>query len=210
MARTVLLFTSPWADLSLEELAQKASEWGYQGLELACWGDHCEVQRALSEEDYCQGKLDLLARHDLTVSVLNNQRVGQAVCDSVGKPHQSWLPDYVWGDGDPAGVQLRAAEEMVATVRVAQKLGASVVCCHSGSSLWPFVAGGLPLSAEQCRAGLRDFAERWQPVLEVCQECGVKLAFLLRPGQVAFDLYSAEVLLEEVGGREELGFTLDP
>ena len=60
MARTVTLFTGPWADLSLEELAQKASEWGYQGLELCCWGDHCEVQRALSEDNYCRQKLDLL------------------------------------------------------------------------------------------------------------------------------------------------------
>ena len=210
MTRPVILFSGPWTDLPLEELARRAGEWGYQGVELACWGEHCEVQRALSEDDYCQAKLDLLARHDLTVPVLNNQRVGQAVCDAVGKPHQAWLPDYVWGDGDPAGVQLRAAEEMVATVRVAQKLGAAVVCCHTGSSLWPFVAGGLPLTADQRRAGLADFTQRWQPVFEACQECGVKLACLLRPGQIAFDLYSAEAVLEAVGGREEFGFTLAP
>src|SRR5881409_4045374 len=100
MARKVILFTGPWADLSLEELAQKASEWGYQGVELCCWGDHCEVQRALSEDDYCRHKLDLLGRHELTVAVLSNHWVGQAVADVVDARHQALLPDYVWGDGD--------------------------------------------------------------------------------------------------------------
>ncbi len=38
MARPVTLFTGQWADLSLEELAAKMAEIGYDGLELACWG----------------------------------------------------------------------------------------------------------------------------------------------------------------------------
>jgi sugar phosphate isomerase/epimerase len=210
MPRPVILCSDAWTDLPLEELAAKAGEWGYQGIELSCAGDHCEVQRALSEDDYCQKKLDLLARHDLAVPIVNNQRVGQAVCDIVGKPHQAWLPEYVWGDGDPSGVPQRAAEEMVATIRVAQKLGASVVTCFTGSSLWPFVVGGPSLSVERCQAGMRDFLERWQPVLDACQDSGIKLACVLRPGQLAFDLHSAEMLLDATGGKEELGFTLDP
>ncbi|MFM8289892.1 MAG: sugar phosphate isomerase/epimerase, partial [Planctomycetaceae bacterium] len=40
--RPVTLFTGQWADLSLEVLCKKASEWGFDGLELACWGDHFE------------------------------------------------------------------------------------------------------------------------------------------------------------------------
>src|SRR3954470_12615172 len=127
MPRPVILYSGQWTDLSLEELAQKASEWGYQGLDLASWGDHFEVQRALSEDDYCQQKLDLLARYDLSVPVLSNHRVGQAVCDPIDARHQAILPEYVWGDGKPAGVQERAAEEMMATVRAAQKLGVAVL-----------------------------------------------------------------------------------
>ena len=107
MPRPVILFSGQWTDLPLEELAQKAGEWGYQGFELCCWGDHFEVQRALAEPDYCQKKLDLLGRHDLQVSVLANHRVGQAVCDQVQPRHQRILPEYVWGDGDPAGVRQR-------------------------------------------------------------------------------------------------------
>src|SRR5436189_4193265 len=111
MARPVLLFTGQWTDMPLAELAPKLSEWGYQGLELCCWGDHFEVQRALSEADYCQAKLDLLSKYDLSALVVSNHRVGQAVCDSIDARHQALLPDYVWGDGKAQGVQQRAAEE---------------------------------------------------------------------------------------------------
>ena len=47
MARPVTLFTGQWADLSLEALCGKAKGFGYDGLELACWGDHFEVRKAL-------------------------------------------------------------------------------------------------------------------------------------------------------------------
>ena len=46
MARPILLFTGQWADLPLEELAPHVAEWGYHGVDLCCWGDHLEVQRA--------------------------------------------------------------------------------------------------------------------------------------------------------------------
>ncbi|HKB36032.1 MAG TPA: sugar phosphate isomerase/epimerase [Gemmataceae bacterium] len=210
MARPVILFTAAWADLPLEELARRAGEWGYQGVELACWGDHCEVQRALSEDDYCQQKLDLLARHDLSVPVIANHRVSCAVCDPIDGRHRPLLPDYVWGDGHPAGVRQRALEEMIATVRAAQKLGASVVSGFTGSGLWSFVAGYPRPTPQIIQAGLDDFARAWGPILDACTECGLKFACEVHPGQLAFDLYSAEAVLDAIGNREEFGFTLDP
>ncbi len=210
MARPVILFSGQWTDLPLEELAQKAAEWGYQGLELSCWGDHFEVQRALSEPDYCPAKLELLARHDLTVPVLSAHRVGQAVCDPIDARHRRLLPDYVWGDGSPEEVRQRAVEEMTATVRAAQKLGVAVVSGFTGSPLWASVAGYPAATPEEVAAGLQEFARRWNPILDVCRECGVRFAFEVHPGQIAFDYYSAEMALDALDGREEFGFTFDP
>src|SRR3954453_20350171 len=167
MGRPVILYTGQWTDMPLDELAQKAGEWGYQGVELCCWGDHFEVQRALSEDDYCRAKHDLLARHDLQVPVLSNHRVGQAVCDRIERRHQLILPDYVWGDGDPAGVQQRAAEEMIATIRAAQKLGVGIVSGFTGSALWPGVLGYPHNPPELVEEGLGGFAQRWKRILAV-------------------------------------------
>lgn len=210
MPRPVLLFSGQWSDLPLEELAPKLAEWGYQGLELACWGEHFEVQRALSEEGYCQEKIDLLTRYDLAPLVLANHKVGQAVCDPIDRRHQALVPEYVWGDGDPDGVHERAAEEMMATIRAAQKLGAGIVSGFTGSPLWSYVAGWPAADAETLREGLEQFAHAWNPILDVCRDAGVRFAFEVHPGQIAFDLHSAEVVLEVLDGREEFGFTFDP
>lgn len=210
MPRPVLLFSGQWADLPLEELAAQAGEWGYQGLELCCWGDHFEVQRAISDEDYCQRKLELLGGFGLQVPILSNHRVGQAVCDVIDVRHKQLLPDYVWADGNPAGVRERAIEEMMATVRAAEKLGVAVVGGFSGSPLWSYVAGYPRADAQTVRAALESFAQLWSPILDVCRDAGIRYALEVHPGQLAFDLYSAEMVLDAVHGREELGFILDP
>ena len=210
MARPVLLFSGPWTDLPLAELVARAADWGYAGLELACWGDHLEVQRAADEGDYCSDRLDLLARHDLQVPVISNHRVGQAVCDPISTRHQSLLPDYVWGDGKPKGVQQRASEEMAATIRVAQKFGAGVVAGFCGSPLWAAVGGWPSFSTHEVAEAFRIFAEQWNPILDVCREASVRFALEVHPGQIAFDIYSAEMALDALHAREEFGFLFDP
>ena len=101
MARPVTLFTGQWADLPLEELARKAGEWGFDGLELACWGDHFEVDRALAEEDYVRSIQEILERNHLNCFAIGAHLVGQAVCDPIDARHRAILPPEVWGDGDP-------------------------------------------------------------------------------------------------------------
>lgn len=210
MTRPVLLYSAAFADMPLDELAGKAAEWGYGGLELCCWGDHIEVQNALSDPDYCSGRLGLLANHDLECSVVASHRVGQAVCDEIGARHQKILPDYVWGDGDPEGVRSRAAAEMVATIQVAQKLGASVVSGFTGSCISSYIGGWpLPDTATIAR-GYSEFARRWRPILDACRDAGLKFAAEVHPGQVAFDFYSAGFALDALDHCQEFGFLFDP
>ncbi len=145
MPRPVTLFTGQWADMPLDDLARKGREFGYQGLELACWGDHFDVTRAMEESGYTAAKRDQLERHDLACYAISNHLVGQAVCDRIDERHKAILPPHVWGDGDPAGVNRRAAEEMKNTARAAQKLGVSVVNGFTGSSIWPFLYSFPPV-----------------------------------------------------------------
>jgi sugar phosphate isomerase/epimerase len=210
MPRPVILFSGQWTDLPLDELAPKLAEWGYQGVELSCWGDHCEVQRALTEPEYCQQKLGLLAKHDLSTLVLSNHRTSTAVCDLIDERHRGLLPEYVWGDGEPEGVRERAAQEMIATVQVAQKLGISILTGFTGSSIWSMVNGYPFPETTFIDKGLADFAARWNPILDTCQNAGIKFALEVHPGQIAFDLYSAERALEAINRREEFGFLFDP
>src|SRR6476660_6766424 len=100
----------------------------------------------------------LLAGHDLQSPVVRNFRVGQAVCDVIDSRHQALVPDYVWGDGKPAGVRQRAAEEMAATFRLAEKLGAGVVSGFTGSPVWSYVAGYPAPKQEVIADAMKQFA----------------------------------------------------
>ena len=210
MARPVTLFTGQWADLPLEELCKKAVEFGYDGLELACWGDHFEVQKALVDDTYCSRKRDLLEKHDLQLFSISNHLVGQAVLDRVDERHKGILAPEVWGDGDPDGVNLRAIQEMKDTARAAQKLGVDVVNGFTGSSIWHLIYDFPPTPPEMIDAGFDLLAERWNPILDVFQECGVKFALEVHPTEIAFDIYSAERSLQALDNREEFGFNFDP
>ena len=210
MSRPVTLFTGQWADLTLEDLAKKAASWGYDGLELACWGDHFDVQRALHEDGYCAGRHALLAKYGLKVYAISSHLVGQAVCDRIDERHKSILPAYVWGDGDPEGVRSRAAAEMMDTARAANRLGVGVVNGFTGSSIWHYLYSFPPVSAQMIEDGYLDFARRWNPILDVFDEMGVRFGLEVHPTEIAFDIASAERALQAIGNRKTFGFNYDP
>ena len=210
MPRPVTLCTGQWADLPVEELARKCREFGFDGLELACWGDHFEVDKALADDDYCARKRAVLDKYNMQVFAVSNHLVGQAVLDVIDSRHQVILPPYVWGDGDPAGVNRRAAEELANTARAAQKLGVDVVNGFTGSSVWHLLYSFPPVSPAMIDEGFNLLAERFNPILDVFAECGVKFALEVHPTEIAFDLYTAQRALDALGHREEFGFNFDP
>jgi len=210
MGRPVTLFTGQWADLPLETMARKASEFGYDGVELACWGDHFEVDKAISDSGYCKRKRELLEKNDLQLYAISTHLVGQAVCDNIDERHKAILPPQVWGDGNPEAVNRRAADEIKNTARAAQKLGVSVVNGFTGSAIWHLLYSFPPTPSKMIDDGFKQFALRWNPILDVFGECGVRFALEVHPTEIAFDIYSAQRALEAIGQREEFGFNFDP
>jgi sugar phosphate isomerase/epimerase len=210
MPRPLTLFTGQWADLPLVDVCRKASDFGYQGLELACWGDHFEINKAADDPHYSAAKRDVLDRFDLECHAISSHLVGQAVCDRIDERHRAILPPHVWGDGDPAGVHRRAAEDMKNAARAAQQLGVGVVNGFTGSSIWHLVYSFPPVPETMIDEGFRQFADRWNPILDVFGECGVRFALEVHPTEIAFDLVTARRALDALGNRDEFGFNFDP
>ena len=210
MARPVTLFTGQWADLPLEELAKKAASWGYDGLELACWGDHFEVDKALKDDNYCKAKRELLDKYNLKVFAISSHLVGQAICDNIDARHKSILPEDVWGDGKAEGVRQRAARKMIDTAKAAKKLGVEVVNGFTGSSIWHLLYSFPPIAPDAIQAGYDDFAKRFRPILDAFKAEGIKFALEVHPTEIAFDIASAQRAVEAVKGHEAFGFNYDP
>jgi len=208
MGRPVTLFTGQWADMDCESIIVKAKEMGYDGVEFGCWGDHFEVDKA--DAGYCSAKRALLDKHGMRCFAISSHLVGQAVCDRIDGRHQQILPDYVYGDGDPEGVRLRAAEELKQTARAAKEFGVSVINGFTGSSIWHLLYSFPPVLPGQIEAGFKDFADRFGPIMDVFQENGVKFALEVHPTEIAFDIASAQTALEAIDQHPAFGFNYDP
>jgi sugar phosphate isomerase/epimerase len=211
MTRPVTLFTGQWADLAFEEVARLAAEWGYDGLEIACSGDHLDVERGAVDDDYIAGRRKILDRYGLEVFAISVHLQGQAVCDDpIDVRHQGILSPGVWGNGDPEGVRQRAAEAVKNGARTAARLGAPTVVGFTGSSIWKYIAMFPPASPEMINAGYQDFADRWNPILDVFDECGVRFAHEVHPSEIAYDYYSTQRALAAVDHRPAFGLNWDP
>jgi len=222
MARPLTLVTGQWADLTLDTLCEKAKRFGYDGLELCCWGDHFEVNKALAEDDYCKRKWDTLNKHGLKCYAISNHLAGQAVCDNIDQRHKTILPPHVWDDGKPEAVRQRAAQEMIDTAKVARRffdaapadvkkqLNRVVVNGFTGSSIWPLLYSFPPVLPDQIENGFKDFAKRWKPIMDAFETENVDFGLEVHPTEIAFDISSSQRALEAIGNHPRFGFNYDP
>ena len=210
MARPITLFTGQWADLPLERLCELVAAWGYDGLELACWGDHFDVPAALADPGYCARTRKLLERHDLRCEAISAHLVGQATCDRIDDRHRAILPPEIWGDGEPAGVRRRAAERLQDTARAAARFGVEQVNGFTGSGIWHLLYSFPPNDWDAVARGYDEFAGCWQPILDVFSSEGVRFGLEVHPGEIAYDIPTAAAALAAVDGHPSFGFNLDP
>ncbi|HPX43258.1 MAG TPA: sugar phosphate isomerase/epimerase [Bacteroidales bacterium] len=208
MSRPVTLFTGQWADLPFETVCKKAQSFGYDGLELACWGDHFEIDKA--DAAYCKAKKEVLDKYGLKVFAISNHLVGQAVADRIDERHKAVVPARVWGDGDPEGVRTRAAAEMIKTAEAAQRFGISIVNGFTGSPIWHLAYSFPPNLPNMIDDGFREFARRWKPILDAYKDLGIKFALEVHPTEIAFDIASTRKALAALDNHPAFGFNYDP
>jgi len=209
MGRAVTIFTGQWADLPLEEVAKIMAGFGYDGLEVACWGDHLDVFRAAEDKAYCKKQRSILEKHNLQLFAISNHLAGQLVCDlNNDSRSDAFAPAECAGNAEKK--RAWAVEAMKKTAHAARNMGVRVVNGFTGSSIWHLLYSFPPVSDAMIEEGFRYFAKMWNPILEEFDKCGVKFALEVHPTEIAFDIYTAKRALEAVGNRETFGFNFDP
>lgn len=208
MARKVTIYTGQWTDLPLETVCAKMAEIGYDGVELATWGGHMDVEKAAKSKAYCEERKALLEKYSLGCWALGAHLTGQLVCDNYDARHDQFVPAAI--RGKPAQMRAWAVKSMKQTAKAAANIGAKVVTGFTGSPIWPYLYSFPPTPPKMVADGYKAFAKAWKPILDVFQDCGVKFALEVHPAEIAFDIASAERALDAVGGHPAFGFNFDP
>ena len=208
MARPVTLFTGQWADLPFEEICKKAKAFGYEGLELACWGGHMEPEKGASDTAYIDHRKKTLQKNGLGCWALGAHLAGQCVADKWDERLDTFAPDEL--AGQPEKISAWGAGEMKKAAKAAANMGCYVVTGFMGSPIWKYWYSFPPTPEEMIEKGFQKVKELWDPILDEFKANGVKFALEVHPTEIAFDLYTAERLLKTFDYREELGFNFDP
>jgi sugar phosphate isomerase/epimerase len=206
MSRPITIVTGQWGDIPLEKLARMMSEFGYEGLELG--GSHFDITRGAQDRKYCDGILALLDRYNLKVWAISGHIVGQQVCDPNDCRSDAFAPPEL--AGKPQEKRKWAVATMKDAAGAARNLGIEIVTGFVGSSIWDLIYAWPPVSEEMIEHGFRYFAEMWNPIFDVFDECGVKFALEVHPTEIAFDAITTKRAMEAVGRREAFGINFDP
>ncbi|MCD4826329.1 MAG: sugar phosphate isomerase/epimerase [Acholeplasmataceae bacterium] len=208
MGRLVTLFTGQWADLEFEEMCKKAKEMGYDGLEIATWGEHLDVSRAVEDDSYVQFILDMLKKYDLKCEAIGTHIIGQCVGDAWDIRLNNFAPSKL--HNKPEEIRSWAIEQMKNSAIAARKLGAKVVTGFTGSPIWKYLYSFPQTTPEMVEAGFDKIVELWTPILDVFKENNVLFALEVHPGEIAFDYYTTKKLLNKFKDNPTFGLNFDP
>ena len=208
MPRPVTLFTGQWADLTFEEICKKASEWGYDGIEIACWGDHMVPEKGANDMDYIEEKLAILEKYNLQCHALGAHLAGQCVGDDWDERLDVFAPDQI--KGKPEEIRAWATREMINTAKAAKNMGCYVVTGFLGSPIWKYLYSFPPTSDEMIEAGYQKIVELWTPIFDEFDAAGIKFALEVHPTEIAYDYYTTCKLFEVFNRRPTLGLNFDP
>lgn len=204
----VTLCTIQWADIPFDELCTLAKKMGYDGLEVACWGNGIDVDRAISDESYVNWMKENLKKNGLVMTALAVHIIGQCVGDDPDPRLNNFAPSAL--ANNPEAIRQWAIDTMMKVPVVAAKFGVHVVTGFTGSPIWKYMYSFPQTTEEMIEAGFNRIVELWSPILDVFKKCDVKFALEVHPGEIAFDYYSTKRLLAKFADRKEFGLNFDP
>jgi len=206
--RPVTIFTGQWADLPFEEMCKTAAEMGYEGLELATWGNHVDPRKAAEDQDYVNMIKDTLKKYNLGAWAISAHLCGQLVGDVFDKRHNGFAPASV--ADNPEAMRKWAIEEVGYVIQAAENLGIKIISGFTGSPIWNYWYSFPQTSQEMVDEGYRTIVERWTPLFDKMDQKGIVFALEVHPTEIAYDYYSFVKLLEAFDYRKTLGMNFDP
>ena len=207
MARPVTIFTGQWADLGLEEMCRTAKDMGYEGLEIASWGQ-IDLQKAAEDPEYIRDLKGTLEKYGLGCWAIGAHLPGQCVGDVWDPRLDGFAPAEL--AGKPDEIRAWGIQQLKYAAMAAKAMGVKVVTGFMGSPIWKMWYSFPQTTEEMVEAGFQQIKGLWTPIFDVFDKCGVKFALEVHPTEIAFDYYSTRKLLEVFEYRETLGINFDP
>ncbi|MCS6968289.1 MAG: sugar phosphate isomerase/epimerase [Cytophagales bacterium] len=194
-----------------KKICQWAASLGYVGVQVPTWDSRCiDLQKAAESKDYAQEVQGIAREAGVEITELSTHLQGQlvAVHPAYDAMFDSFAPPQ-WRS-NPSGRTQWAVQQLRYAAKASQHMGLKSHVTFSGALLWPFVYPWPQRPAGLVETAFKELAQRWKPILDYFDECGVDVCYELHPGEDLHDGITFEMFLEHLNGHPRANINYDP
>jgi len=196
---------------SLDSICKWVADLGYKGIQIPTWDDRCiDLKTAAESKTYCDELKGKIAEHGLEITELSTHLQGQlvAVNPAYDLMFDAFAPEEL--RGKPKERTEWAKQQVNYAASASQHLGLKSHATFSGALLWQTMYPWPQRPNGLVERGFKELADRWLPILNHHDECGVDVCYEVHPGEDLHDGISYEMFLKEVDNHSRACLLYDP
>lgn len=200
---------APFNDL--ESICKWAAGLGYKGVQIPTWDSRCiDLQKCAESKTYADELKGKVNACGVEITELSTHLQGQlvAVHPAYDLMFDGFAPEKY--RGNPKARTEWAVQQVKWAAKASQNLGISVHATFSGALVWPYMYPWPQRPAGLVEAGFKELANRWKPILDYFDECGVDACYEIHPGEDLHDGETFEMFLEATGNHKRANLLFDP
>ena len=196
---------------SLDSICQWVASLGYKGIQIPTWDGRCiDLEKAATSQAYCDEIKGMVEGHGLEITELSTHLQGQlvAVHPAYDVMFDGFAPAEV--QGNPKARTEWAIQQVKWAATASKNLGLGASATFSGSLLWHTVYPWPQRPTGLVETGFKELGERWTPILNHYEDCGVDCCYEIHPGEDIHDGHTYEMFLEHTNNHARACILYDP
>ena len=184
---------------------------GFVAVQIPTWDTRCiDLKKAAESKTYADELQGFVNECGLEISELSTHLQGQlvAVHPAYDSLFDAFAPKSVHGNSKARTEW--AVQQLKYASKASQNLGLTAHATFSGALLWPMVYPWPQRPAGLVEEGFKELANRWMPILNYFDECGVDVCYEIHPGEDLHDGTTYEMFLEKVNDHKRACLLYDP
>src|SRR4051794_2769709 len=196
---------------SFKSICKWAKDIGFIGVQIPTWDARCiDLQKAAESKTYADELKGMINELGLEITELSTHLQGQlvAVHPAYDALFDGFAPENV--RNNPRARTEWAVQQLKWAAKASQNLGLNAHPTFSGALLWHTVYPWPQRPAGLVETGFTELANRWLPILNYFDECGVDVCYEIHPGEDLHDGVSYEMFLQKVNNHPRACLLYDP
>jgi sugar phosphate isomerase/epimerase len=196
---------------SLKAICEWASSLGYVGVQIPTWvNSFIDLQKAAESKTYADELKGIANEAGVQITELSTHLQGQliAVHPAYDALFDGFAPEQY--RNNPKARYEWAVQQLKWAAKASQNLGLNAHATFSGALLWPTVYPWPQRPAGLVETGFTELANRWLPILNTFDECGVDVCYEIHPGEDLHDGETYEMFLQHVNDHPRACLLYDP